>query len=231
MKKILLFILAACLFAGCKTDEIDLFGEERYICFETIDNEYSISYTLGGMDEGYVDIPVTYCGRFYEDDREYALEVIKKEGTEEKPVINAEEGIEFELPEKMVFRASENKYHDVLRLKIKSSPRMDEEVLNICLRLVSNDNFLAQLRNSLEMNVLVTNIITKPSWWNEEVVDAYLGEYSDVKYKLFMENIYDGDYGKLTAGEKHQYAVLFKNYLQENPHYDNGKLITVPVIG
>ena len=226
--------MALGLFAGCQIDDLEFFGEQRFIYFPTMDKGHSMNYTLGGLDEGIVKIPLRYSGRFYEEDRDYLIEVLEEKGTEEAPIINATEGVEFKLPEKLVFKTTdvvERMYQDTLELKVMKSDRMDEAVLNITLKLATNDNFQAAIRDSLIMNIKVTNMITRPAWWTSEVEEAYLGEYSDIKYKLFMDNIYDGDYGALEAGEQHGYAVQFKNWLEANPHYENGQRITVPVIG
>ncbi len=233
-KKILLFIMALGLFSGCKIDELEFFGEERFIYFPTINREHTINYTLGGLEEDVVKIPLRYSGRYYTENREYKIQIVQEEGTPENPIVNAEEGVEFSLPEKLIFRTAQKeqqRYADNLDLKVMKSDRMNTEVLNITLRLVSNENFTAAVRDSMTMNIKVTNMIAKPYWWTSEIAEAYLGEYSNIKYKLFLDNVYDGDYGQLEAGEQYYYALQFKKWLEENPHYENGKLITVPVIG
>ena len=234
MKRIIFLIMTLAIVSSCQIDDIDLFGAERFIYFPTIGHEHAINYTLGGLDEGVIEIPLRYSGRFYEEDRDYLVEVLEVEGTEDSPVINAEENVEFFLPDKFTFRAAsdeKDRFRDILPVTVKRSSRMDEAKLNITLKLVSNDNFSASVRDSMVMKIWVTNMIIKPQWWNEEVSEAYLGDYSDVKYKLFIDHVFDGDYGALSAGEQHLYALRFKHWLEENPHYEDGQLITVPVVG
>ena len=63
-------------------------------------------------------------------------------------------------------------------------------------------NFFATQTGFLEAELRVTAQIAQPSWWNQSVVDFYLGTYSDKKFGLFSQNIFTGDYGELSDSEK-----------------------------
>ncbi len=75
--------------------------------------------------------------------------------------------------------------------------------------MVENDNFLATMRNSLNMKIIFSDMISKPYWWNEDVVDYYLGEYSDKKIGYFISVTGVNDFGNLSSSEKRAYALKF----------------------
>ena len=72
-------------------------------------------------------------------------------------------------------------------------------------------------------------VILKPVWWNQ-LGERYLGEYSAIKYRLIVELTGQTEFA--TTEEIIEAAKTLKNYLAENPVYDeNGQLITVPYAG
>lgn len=221
-------ILTVCLagfLCSCRQDDIDVFGDSRYVYFNTVDGTHDIHYSFlysNGRDEVQVELPLSYSGRLYDVDAVYAVAVDTEETT-------AVEGVEFELPERPSFKAAS--FKSSLAVTLKNSERLATTEQKIRLKLVSNDMFLAAVRDSLTMDIYVTDKISMPSWWTQEVIDAYLGKYSDRKLELFVENIFSGDYGALSSDEKLYYARKFKYWLNENPQYEDGERITVPVIG
>lgn len=227
MKKLVYAIILLVCAVSCKIDEIDRFGQERYIHFEGADGkfEYGFSFLYAeGKEEHELLIPVKYAGRKYDEDKSFAVEVVAEQTT-------AKECEEFVLPESIVFKGGT--YDDSLRLVLKKTPRMNKEKLAIRLKLVTNDNFVAAMKNALVVDINVTNVIDRPTWWYGDVENFYLGEYSDKKFELFVKNIYAGDYGALDENSKRKYALDFKDWLNANPDqaWDGDKRITVPVIG
>jgi len=74
-------------------------------------------------------------------------------------------------------------------------------------------------------------MISQPEWWDETVINSYLGPYSDKKFRLFLSEIYSGDYGALSADEKRAYALQFKEYVEQNDiREDNNEPMVVPVV-
>lgn len=219
------FIIFLPVFTSCKKDNIDLFGDNRYIYFNTVGGSHELRYSFlysEGKDVVDVQLPVSYSGKLSDVALGYSVEVDKEKTT-------AEAGTEYELPAAPEIKGAE--YSGKLNLVLKRSPRLASSEQTITLKLVTNANFMAALRDSLVMTVFVTDMISMPDWWDQEVIDAYLGKYSDLKLRLFVENVYAGDYGLLAEDEKLHYARKFKYWLAENPTYEDGELITVPVIG
>lgn len=221
---LILAAFSALLLSGCRKDEIDLFGEERYIYFNSIEGSHEYHYNFiysSGKDEVTLDLPIGYSGRLYTEDKPYSVSV-----DEENTTAGTDE---YAIPENPVFKG--NMYSDVLTLTLKNSARLETSEQKISLKLVTNGSFIAAVRDSLVMDIYITDMISQPAWWTDEVTEAYLGRYSDTKLQLFIDNVYAGDYGELSEDEKLYYARKFKYWLEENPQTDEYGQITVPVIG
>ena len=223
MKKIIYTIFLALAIVGCKPSEIGTFGEERFIYFNP-EKEYEYNYSFlyaKGKDEVDLVIPIKYAGRLYNDQKEY--KVIAGEGS------TAVENTDFRLAEKMSFKGAS--YEDQLVVTLLKTDAIKDKKLDLILEFVTNENFQARSKIANKYKITFTSMITKPSWWDEEIDQFYLGEYSDKKFELFVHNIYDGDYGALSSEEKLQFAQSFKAWLAAHPEdaMDNGTLITVPV--
>ena len=140
-----------------------------------------------------------------------------------------EEGEEYEFPE-LIFH-QKNGFEETIYITVHKTARMETGTYNLKFSLVSNENFFATRTGSLEAELRVTAQISQPSWWSQTVSDIYLGPYGDEKFKLFAQNIFNGDFGTLDDDEKRYYALKFKYWLEENPHYDDHVLITVTIQG
>ena len=111
---------------------------------------------------------------------------------------------------------------------------METGTYNLKFSLESNDNFHATQTGFLEAELRVTAQISQPSWWNQNVIDFYLGGYSDKKFRLFSQNIFVGDYGELDDSEKQYYALKFKYWLEDQTppvEDEDGTLMKVAIQG
>lgn len=219
-KTVSILILAALCFSSCSEKMIPEFGYDRYIYLDGESQTFNFSFVSIPDDTYRLAIPLTFAGRPLTEDLTYAVKV--------DPSSTMEAGTEYEFPE-LIFRKGYLK--DTLFLTLHRSTRMSESTFNLKFDLVSNENFQATQTGKLTAEVSVSAILSKPLWWDTLVEDNYLGEYSDKKYELFVQHGYAGDFGALEADMKYYYAMKFKQYLESNPQYDDGELITVPVVG
>lgn len=209
---------------SCDEREIPTFGEERYIYVEwaknVTDKNFICSFITTLEDDKTVGIPLRFAGRTLTEDTEYAVKL----GTE----TDVTEG-EYELPERFVFR--KGYFQDTLYVTFTRSERMQQNSYKLVLNLVSNENFLATQRDATSATIIVSDMISQPEWWDETVINSYLGPYSDKKFRLFLSEIYSGDYGALSADEKRAYALQFKEYVEQNDiREDNNEPMVVPVV-
>ena len=82
-----------------------------------------------------------------------------------------------------------------------------------------------------------SDIIAPPEWWSQEIVDSYLGVYTEKKFRLFMKVTGVGDLSDLSSDDIWYLSRSFKYYLLEmeeagTPVVDeDGNNMSVPVIG
>lgn len=224
MKKYFYIILFAIAMVSCKPSEITKFGEERFIYFHSdkgLEYNYSFLYSEG-RKEVEIKLPLKYAGKLYDSEKEYKLTATDKS--------TAKEGVDFRLPESTLFKSSV--YEDTVSVTLIHTPAIDTKILELELELVANENFESKMKDAQKYKITFTNLITQPSWWDQDVIDFYLGVYSDKKFELFVKNVlHDKDYGAMDPTAKRAYAIAFKGWLAAHPDQavDNGTLITVPV--
>lgn len=227
-KSILLF-LATCFLLACQKDKIPFYEDVHHVYMKRIDGKYRIDYSFvysSGAEYAILNLPVTYTGRLLEENALYKVETLADSTT-------ALTG-EYEFSSEQEFRAG--RYVDTLKVRINNVERLKNVNARLVLRVVTNDQFIASVRDSSQMEIYFTNKIARPDWWNENVVSFYLGTYSDKKLTEFIK-IYSGNYGDLSEDDKLYYAREFKYELERRAAIDdplfeaNGERMTVPVVG
>lgn len=226
-KTIAILAAAASLFAtACDKSEILAPTDQRhiYISYPEEGNQvFNFSFVSTPEESARIAVPIKFAGRPLTEDLAYAVKVYP--GNKDTTL---KEGEEYELPE-LIFHKED--FCDTLFVTVHKTARMETGTYNLKFSLVSNENFFATRTGSLEAELRVTAQISQPSWWSQTVSDIYLGPYGDEKFKLFAQNIFNGDFGTLDDDEKRYYALKFKYWLEENPHYDDHVLITVTIQG
>ena len=61
--------------------------------------------------------------------------------------------------------------------------------------------------------LLFSDMIARPSWWNSIVETNFLGQYSDTKYRLFIEATGIADMTGLSESEQRAYSIIFRDFL------------------
>lgn len=201
---------AALVTTACNKSEILSPGDQRYIYISYPENDnqvFNFSFVSTTKETVKIAVPIKFAGRPLTQDLAYAVKVYP--GSEETTLKATEE---YELPELVFHKES---FRDTIFVTIHKTARMESGSFNLKFSLESNENFLATQTGFLEAEFRVTAQIAWPSWWNQSVVDFYLGAYSDKKFELFSQNIFTGDYGELSESEKRLYALQFKYWLEK----------------
>ena len=178
MKNISAIIVSAVMLVACSTDEIDVFDSHNYLSFSS----ESLSYTFAFDDEetksADFNIPVVYAGRYNDQDVTFSIVAVPEKST-------AVEGTHYQMPaaQDMIIKANENTGN--LVLKLLRTEDMKEGNDTLVLAVKANDNFLPGPVDT--MKVVITDRIIKPDWWTYTVYDRYLGSYTEMKLKLFLE--------------------------------------------
>lgn len=226
-KTIALLAAAAALFtAACDKSEILSPTDQRhiYISYPEKDNSvFNFSFISTTKETVQIAVPIKFSGPRLTEDLAFALKVYP--GSKDATL---EEGKEYELPE-LIFHKED--FLDTIFVTVHKTERMKTGIYNLKFSLEGNANFHATQTGALEAELRITAQIAQPSWWDQDVVDFYLGKYGDRKFELFSQNIFTGDYGELDDSEKRYYAIRFKYWLEQHEEYEGGERITVPIQG
>ena len=226
-----LLMMIALISIQCKKDEIDVFGQEKYIFIDNENiNDNAINFSFAydpTQDTKTLKIPVKYIGRFLEKDLDYSI-AVENDSTTAK-VEN------YTIVDKQTFR--KDLTTDTMLVTLNKTADLDTKELRLRVKLVSNENFFATQRDQTYIDIYFSNIMSKPNWWTEDINMAFLGDYSEKKYLLFFNVTGISDFGELTPDQQQNTARKFKYYLQEQKANgntileENGSEMTVTVIG
>lgn len=173
------------LAGACSTDEIDVFDENNYLSFDVDEAEEgypSLSYTFTFQDEAvkeYIyEVPVTYAGRYNNSPTQFSLQVMD-EGT------TAKAGTHYELLDAEDYTIDANQSTGVAKVKLFRTEEMKSESFDLILQLLPNDNFKTGAIDVVKLTI--TDQLVKPDYWTYSPYNRYLGNYTALKYRLFLE--------------------------------------------
>jgi len=239
----ILFLFVLSFFIqSCNTEKVDTFVDRHFVRFAYQDMDaseywktnFSFAFLSKDATEYKYKIPVEMIGRTLTEDIYYSIEV-----DEEKTTLPEDS---YSINSKNLFRSCANGQDTlVFTLYRKDALKLAEKTLFI--RLLPTDKcgvYQPKLGeyswdpmldcSSLELSV--SDIMSKPLWWNTTIDLAYLGEYSKMKYDTFVQVTGIIDFGSLDSTYKRHYALMFKQWLSKNPtREDNGELMKVTITG
>lgn len=185
--------------ASCTGKDIETFHGSREIYFEKFymnaispgsqqadTTSVSFFFYPEGTTEINVPLTILLSGQKLSSDIPFALRVIDEETTALPS--------EYELNDSYIFHSRPvidgmMDFRDTIQVKVKYSERLSEEKkqLTLVVELVPNKEVdLGQFERRRAV-IVWSNIADKPDWWNYEIENSLLGEYSYEKYKLFLE--------------------------------------------
>lgn len=233
-KHIILLILPFLIGMALSCTERDLEGyhTENYIYFSKSSNDttiFSFAYD-SELKEGIVQFKLNMISQIKNKDRRFSVRFIADEST-------AIEGRDFSYSEQdLIVKANDSIGY--FNIHVKKDPTLKGKTVKAIFELSASDDFLPGINKNLRANLLITDKIERPDWWDEWHISSGLGIYSDKKFKLFIEItgqhdltlIEDG--GTLEYLDMRSYVVYFKRWIEENPQTEeNGSKMTVPIIG
>lgn len=216
---------------GCADEKPEMFVDTHFVKFQfcqpNVEEYYRIDYTFSIEDDAVINheivVPVEFMGRDLMRELRFAVAVDK-----EKTTLPAD-GYDLQLEQP--FRVGVGNV-DSMRVKLLRKPILKEEEKMLRLRLVASPDFQVYMPDSLFIEIHVSDIFTRPAWWDASVEKAYLGTYSRRKYDEFVKETGIRDFGALGPSEKRQYSILFKRALEKEPRKDeDGSLMTVTIPG
>lgn len=223
-------LLLISLFSSCAKDEImKIDANERWLYVPAKDKkdtvEVSFQHYLGITDYE-VKMPICLMGDYLLEDKKFKVE-IDNELTTAKP-----EDYSVELEQ--VFHAGT--LVDSLHVVLHRTEHLANEKVRVVFHLVPNETFgIAEYIGDREYNtyvpaesatirVVFSDMISRPSWWNEHVESFYLGEYSDEKYRRFIESSGRTDLEGCSSSDIRKIMQKFRDDIRENGWTEeNGK--------
>lgn len=231
MRYVITIIVLIC-FCACQEVKFATYDADNYVQFtRSLEDSTVVSFTFyPGEDELLWALPVEISGIPVESELQYNVVVDKERST-------AIEGTHFELLPEMNIKPLA--IGDTCWLKLMRTPEMETEEFRIVLRIIDSE---ALLRGPLAYSIAIVRVndkITRPDWWDDNIVWYYLGEYSDKKYSLFIDVTGKADLTGLSDSEIREYALQFKYWLKAQKEEgniireddENNTEMTVEVLG
>lgn len=218
MKSKMIFALALAAAAmSCTKEKIATYNEstkDRYIYFklEETDSSDVSFYSYPGQTS--IDYPVVVKSTGYSTKAQtYSVRAI--------PEYTTADASDFSLPETFTFRPESAV--DTFYVRLNYSSKLDHEKFRIVLELEDTDDFKLGMTESRVAIIWFHNNIVRPDWWTSAVSSYYMGNYSEAKYKLFLEVVKVDLDGADNSLIRH-YALVFKRYLEERKAAGNPAL-------
>lgn len=234
---VLFVILGVILFGACTEQEIAPFGDRHEIYFykyfmdeeapgtaKADSTDVTFFFAKPTDDHVMADVVVALAGRALTEDLHFSLKVV-----EDMTSANPDE---YTLEDTYTFRARpipENAalILDTIRIRMNRSERLEtlEQGVRLTVELVPNDKVNVGQYERTKAIIHMTKDPVPPEWWTLEVAAGLMGPYSSLKYKTFLENIpgaydLDGDMIKTAPDEAIKLVKKFKQWLAENPIWD-----------
>lgn len=220
------------MFASCSTEGFKTYDGGNFLFFSKNFDQDSTMVSFffhPGETELIIPLQVDLSGLPLSEAKEYRVVVVSEETTVH--VAN----YKLEGP----FKFGVNRDTDSLYVKVIKSDDLDTKKLNLVIEILENENFTPGVSSHGKAKIVLTNIASKPDWWDSKIEKAYLGKYSDKKFQLFIQVTGVTDLTGRGASEITAWALALKYYLQKHidagnpPIYDedNNEVMKVPVIG
>lgn len=214
IKYILTIVATAALFASCSKEEIGTYNTltpYRFLQFSTVESDISFFRYPG---ETSVNYPVIVKSSGYsETDMTYKISVVADSTTAAAS--------DYSMPDSFVFK--QKSAVDTFYVKLNYSEKLDTEKMRLTLKVEANEFFKEGETAYRMTDIWFHNNIVKPDWWTSTVTSYYLGTFTELKYKYFLQVVKVDLEGADNSTIRH-YALIFKAWLQEQAA--NGNVIT-----
>jgi hypothetical protein len=232
MKKIYIAAVVLLFALGCEQQGIPTYDDmtsDRYVYLYRLwtDSTETSFFFYPGQAEILYPVSVRSTGASDKDET-YKIAVVEQRTT-------APAGT-YEIPANPVMRAG--RAIDTCYIKLKLTDLLNTTKVRLVIALQDSDDFLVGRTEYREAIIWFHNIIAKPAWWTSTVTSQYLGDYSDKKYRLFLD-VVGVDLKGANDSQLRNYTLIFKKYLTDQKNMtppqtvyeDDGREMTVNVLG
>lgn len=233
MKKtnLLLILSVLALFFSCKENDMADFTGKDCIYFQLSSSwaqtKDSLSYTFAGSEasEATINLRVDLMGQTSDRDRKVKLKVVADQTT-------ATEGTHYKaLEDSYILKAGENQMNIPITL-YNTDKALEEKSVKLTVDLQPSEDLDLGINGRTRAVIIFSNIMSKPSYWEEAHCDWYFGTYSKVKHECLIRELgmdFPATEDEYTANIDYwqQAGIYMSQYFKDNyPVYDeNGKAI------
>lgn len=247
--KLFNIIAAVILLLSCSEENIENFSGSNEIYFDKFfmdevapgttqadSTVESFFFYPSGTDE--IDAPLKVCfsGQLLKNDISFTLKVDEYATSANKD--------EYSLDNNYIFHARTvregvKEVIDTIRIKLHRSSRLKtmDEGVRLVVQLIPNSTISTGQYERTKAVIILTEKKARPLWWDDEVRDNLLGEYSQLKYKLFLDNAdikaeLDAEMIQNNPDKARLLAMKFKNWLfSQNPMIidEDGETMSVTI--
>lgn len=222
-------IAALALMQSCKKDDIMLYDSGDHVQFNKsyTDSSMFSFLALPNEDEAQAPLVIELVGKPSGKDRQYKISVVKDQSTATPQ--------HYSLPATFTLKA--NRTQDTAWITVKKLPDISVKPVRLVLMIESTDELKYGQIDYCVSILNISNVIARPDWWNQTVEWYYLGEYSDKKFKLFIQVTGLSEINSANIDEVRYYTMKLKSYLLKEKdagrtvYEENGQEMTVEMIG
>ena len=234
------------LFSACSKDEIMQYDTNTHWLYVPT---FSLDEEIGTQDqrrdtmemsfqhylnitELEVQMPVCLIGPYLTEDKTFQIEIDEEETT-------AEPG-DYTVDLEQVFHAGV--LEDYVHVTLHKTPHLENDKVVLQLRLVANENFgIAEYigewgqntytpLESTTIRIVFSDIISRPDWWDENMVGFYIGDYSDEKYRRFIESSGRTNFDGCSSTDIRKILLKFKEDILANGWTEaDGSEMIIPI--
>ena len=231
MRYIIILLVAVALLGACSEDKFTTYDSTRFLYFTkgiTADSITESFFFYPDKNTHDISLELLFAGNPVTSDVAYRVDV-------DESLTTAVKGTDFDYEPNGTWRAG--KERDTLVLKLIKTPKLDNQMFRVVLKITPTDGFEAgPTANARSQRVVFTSKAIAPTWWDAHIVRYYLGPYSDAKYAEFIEATGISDMTGFGATELRYYSLKLKYHLLNqknagNPVMDGGEEMSVPIVG
>lgn len=189
--------------------------------------KYTFVYDKGDVVEHTVEVDLETLGFVVDHDRTISFKQVPA-GEGKKDAVAGKHYVPFDDPSvapKYVVKAGQSKVK--IPIVFKRDKSLLEDKYYLKLQIVSNEFFTPSYSEDIEKLIEISDVITRPKYWNGQVVYYFAGDYGDEKYRFMInaaefkldEEFFEKHFSvsnSIDMGYTGYLAIYFSNKLREH---------------
>lgn len=203
MTKRYITALVLCM-AACKKQDIPAYNAGHYVQFANAQQDTaSLSFFFyPNQSQVILKLPVKLTGMMTTEDLPYKIEI---------DTATTASADHYNLAQEFIFR--KGRATDTAFLTIINKPDLAAKILLVAVRITGGNGVAPGQTAYIRRIFKISDMVSKPSWWDADMDLRYLGLYTEKKFRKFMEITGVGDLTGMSPGEQRGYMLEFKYYL------------------